>query len=243
MMTPRKFDAGRVAALAIVVILLGGCDSVPRRDPEFAAAFPAAHPSPTAQQAASGAIYQAGYDIAYLEDIKAHRVGDILTVRLAEANNASKSNDSAISKKQESTVENPTILGTTPVFGMPGILPLAATSGNTLESNLASDHDFAGKSSAKQSNSLSGSISVTVAEVLPNGNLFVRGEKRLHLNQGNEYIKIAGVVRPIDIATDNSVLSTKVADATIIYNGDGAGADANRAGWLSRFFLSAVFPF
>jgi flagellar L-ring protein precursor FlgH len=82
-----------------------------------------------------------------------------------------------------------------------------------------------------------------VADVLPNGYLYVRGEKRLNFNQGNEYVKIAGIVRPADIALDNSVPSTKVADATIIYNGDGAGADANKLGWLARFFMSAVFPF
>ena len=79
--------------------------------------------------------------------------------------------------------------------------------------------------------------------LLEDGNLFVRGEKRLNLNQGNEYVKISGIVRPVDIASDNSVPSTKIADATIIYNGDGAGADANKLGWIARFFISAVFPF
>ena len=78
--------------------------------------------------------------------------------------------------------------------------------------------------------------------MLPNGNLLVRGEKRLNLNQGNEYIKISGMVRPVDIGTDNSVLSTKIADATIVYSGDGANADSNKVGWLGRFFMSAAFP-
>jgi flagellar L-ring protein precursor FlgH len=84
---------------------------------------------------------------------------------------------------------------------------------------------------------------VTVADVLPNGNLVVRGEKRVGINQGNEYVKISGIVRPLDIAADNTIASTKVADATIIYNGDGQTASANKAGWLTRFFTSVLSPF
>jgi flagellar L-ring protein FlgH len=84
---------------------------------------------------------------------------------------------------------------------------------------------------------------VTVADVLPNGNLVVRGEKWLTLNQGDEYIQISGIVRPIDIRTDNTVLSGLVADARITYSGKGMVADSNKMGWLSRFFASAIWPF
>ena len=122
-------------------------------------------------------------------------------------------------------------------------MPLASTEDNNLSTNLSSSNTFSGESDSAQSNSLNGDITVTVADVFPNGNLYVRGEKRLNLNQGNEYIKISGIVRPVDIGSDNTVSSTKVADATIIYNGDGAGADANKLGWIARFFISAVFPF
>ena len=84
---------------------------------------------------------------------------------------------------------------------------------------------------------------VTVIEVLPNGYLMVRGEKRIGINQGNEYIKLSGIVRPADIDSTNTVLSTKMADPTIVYVGEGAIADANKIGWLARFFISALFPF
>ena len=241
-----KFKPSRIPYTAALLVLTGvlcACNTTPRRDPEFAASYPAAHDLPGPLQASTGGIYQQGYDIVLFEDAKARRVGDLLTVRLSESNTAQKSADNAIAKTQESTVANPTILGTTPQFNLPGVLPLVTTTNNTLETNLNSDHDFEGQADAQQSNSLTGNITVTIADVLPNGNLVVRGEKRLNLNQGNEYIKIEGIVRPYDIATDNSVLSTKIADATIIYNGDGANADANRPGWLSRFFLSAAFPF
>ncbi|MGR8919821.1 MAG: flagellar basal body L-ring protein FlgH [Gammaproteobacteria bacterium] len=233
----------RSCVLLAVLVPLVGCNTAPRRDPEFAVSLPAAHPGPQHQQSANGSIFQYGHDLAFFEDIKARRIGDILTVRLTENHNASKTADTEIDRTQSSTIENPTILGTTPQFDVPGVLPLADTTDLTLQSSLSSDHAFEGEADSQLSNSLSGNITVTVADVLPNGNLLVRGEKRLNLNQGNEYIKIAGIVRPVDIAADNTVPSTKIADATIIYNGDGATADANRPGWLTRFFLSAASPF
>lgn len=235
--------AATTCACIGLALLLAGCNSNPVRDPEYAVSYPAVDASPLPAQRATGAIFQSGYDIALFEDIKAHRVGDILTIRLAEANRAQKNADTSITRDQANSIDNPTILGTTPEFALPGVLPLAATTGNTLETNVGSNHDFEGAADSSVSNSLNGDITVTVAEVLPNGNLMVRGEKRLNINQGNEYIKLAGIVRPVDIAADNSVPSTKVADATIIYNGDGATAESNRMGWLSRFFASALFPF
>lgn len=234
----------RLLALA-GLILLAGCNSNPVRDPSFAASMPAPLEVPQARQAATGAIYQAGYDVVLFEDSRARRVGDILTIRLTESTNASKSNSNDVSRDNNSSVTNPTILGVNPAFALPGALPIAAAvgAGNNLETSLTSNTAFKGKSGTKQTNSLTGDISVTIADVLPNGNLVVRGEKRLNLNSGNEYVKIAGIVRPLDIAANNVVPSSKVADATIIYNGDGAEADSSKMGWLARFFISPVFPF
>jgi flagellar L-ring protein precursor FlgH len=239
----RQSHLVRSIAVVLVVAGLSACNSTPRRDPEYAASMPAVHANPSAARAASGAIFQAGYELAFFEDLKARRIGDILTITLNETHNAQKSADTDLARTQSSSIDNPTIFGTTPKFNLPGLLPLVSTTSNTLESKLAAEHDFSGGSDSKLSNSLSGSVTVTVADVFPNGNLFVRGEKRLNINQGNEYVKISGVVRPVDVASDNTVVSTKVADATIIYNGDGAVADSNRAGWLTRFFMSAASPF
>ena len=147
------------------------------------------------------------------------------------------------SPEDANEVTNPTLLGANPAFALPGVLPLSDTLNNSLETSLASNSDFSGESDTAQRNSLTGDISVTIADVLPNGNLLVRGEKRLNLNSGNEYVKISGIVRPFDIAANNTVPSTKVADATIIYTGEGAEADAGKIGWLARFFVSALFPF
>ena len=226
-----------------LLVALAACEAPPRRDPEYAATYPAAHGSPAQSQAASGAIYQGGYDVALFEDLKAHRIGDILTVRLSESNQAAKSNNNAVTKHGNSKIDNPTILGAKPEFLLPGVLPLAELASNSLDTELSSTNDYSGKADSKQSNSLNGSITVTIADVLPNGNLMIRGEKRLNLNQGNEYIKISGLVRAVDIGADNSILSTKIADATIVYSGDGANSDSSKVGWLGRFFMSAAFPF
>ena len=84
---------------------------------------------------------------------------------------------------------------------------------------------------------------MTVARVLPNGNFYVQGEKWIQINQGNEYIRLRGIIRPVDITTNNTILSTQVADARISYSGTGATAEVNQVGWLSRFFMSPLWPF
>lgn len=227
--------------LIFVVIITSGCNTTPRRDPAYSPSYPPAFPEPIQSQ--TGSIYQAGYDIALFEDIRARRIGDTLTIQLSESTNATKSSSTEHDRDSQNTITNPTILGANPVFNLPGVLPLSVTENNDLSANLQSNSTFSGESDSEQSNSLNGEITVTVADVFPNGNLFVRGEKRLNLNQGNEYIKISGIVRPVDISSTNTVPSTKLADPTIIYNQDGAGADANKIGWIARFFISAVFPF
>jgi flagellar L-ring protein precursor FlgH len=224
-------------------LALPGCDMIQpiRSDPAFAATLPH-HPPPQAFQP-TGAIYQAGYDMVLFEDIKARRVGDLLTIKLVERTDASKSAKTTSSRDTSASIGNPTFAGASPLFGLPGFLPLSDTAANNLEFKLKSEHDFDGKGDSSQRNSLSGDITVTVAEVLPNGYLRVQGEKRLTLNQGYEYVQISGIVRPTDITSDNTVLSTKVADATINYKGEGQLADANRMAWLGRFFMSVIFPF
>jgi len=225
----------------VLLFALPGCDATLKHNPEFAATI--AQPYPQRETHPTGAIYQSGYEMVLYEDIKARRVGDLLTIRLVEKTDASKSTKTTSSRNTSASISNPTLAGTTPEFDLPGFLPLANTDDNNLEFELKSKHDFAGKGDSALRNSLTGDITVTVAEVLPNGYLHVRGEKRLNLNQGNEYIQISGIVRPTDITADNSVPSTKVADATIVYKGEGQIADANKMAWLARFLMSAFFPF
>ncbi len=227
--------------IAIFLVLISGCASEQlARDPEYAAVRPAAMKP---QEYSNGSIYQAGYDIRLYEDPRARRVGDILTILLIEQTDASKSATTSLEKDTTNSITNPTILGSTPNFNTPGVLPLDSNRNNNLGTSLGSAHDFEGEGKSAQSNSLSGSLSVTVVEVLPNGNLVVRGEKILSLNQGDEYVRVSGIVRTQDVTSTNTVLSTQIADAHISYGGSGMVADSNKLGWLARFFVSAIMPF
>ena len=112
-----------------------------------------------------------------------------------------------------------------------------------LEGSMDTESSFAGNGASKQSNALDGAISVTVAKRFPNGNLLVRGQKWININTGREFVRVEGIVRPSDIAPDNSVVSWKVADAYISYGGQGTVANAAKPGWLYRFFNSPRTPF
>ncbi|MES9935923.1 MAG: flagellar basal body L-ring protein FlgH [Sedimenticola sp.] len=229
-----------ISLLILTALSVAGCNTAPKRDPAYAPMRPVVMPVP---QHSNGAIYQAGYEQSWFEDMRARRVGDMLTVKLVEKTDASKTTATNVSKANTTTITNPTILGSTPQFDTPSIIPLASNSNNTLGTSLSSSSSFAGAGDSAQSNNLTGDITVTVVEVMPNGYLAIRGEKRIGINQGNEYIKVSGIVRPADIDSTNTVLSTKLADPTLVYVGDGAVADSNAVGWLSRFFISALFPF
>ena len=182
----------------------------------------------------NGAIFSAGHDVALFEDVKARHVGDILTIVLQEETQASKSASTSTNKSTDFSAENPTVLGRAASF---------KGGKYTLENLLSSDNSFSGDGDSSQSNSLTGNVSVVVTEVLPNGNLRIQGQKILTINQGDEQVRLAGVVRPGDIRSDNTVLSTQVADAHFVYAGTGVIADANTMGWLARIFNSGWWPF
>ncbi|MDX3774321.1 flagellar basal body L-ring protein FlgH [Chromatiaceae bacterium AAb-1] len=174
-----------------------------------------------------GSLYSDSYMFTLYEDKRAYRVGDILTVELNERTQSSKSADTSTDK---STNINMGV----PIIGNLNMSDLAL--------QLRSQQQFDGESSASQQNFLRGSITVRVTEVLPNGALVIQGEKRIQLNQGDEYIRLQGLVRPEDIDVTNRISSQRVADARISYSGKGMLANANRPGWFTRFF-SFINPF
>ncbi|AIC18757.1 MULTISPECIES: flagellar basal body L-ring protein FlgH [Pseudomonas] len=218
-------------------VVLAGCVAPPPKpnDPYYAPVLPR---TPLPAAANNGSIYQAGFEQNLYSDRKAFRVGDIITITLNERTQASKNANSQIDKNSK------TGIGLTSFFG--GGLSTNDPIGSgdlSLDVGYSGDRATKGDSKSGQSNSLTGSITVTVADVLPNGIIAVRGEKWLTLNTGDELVRIAGLVRADDIATDNTVSSTRVADARITYSGTGAFADASQPGWFDRFFLSPLFPF
>ncbi|MGB5475159.1 MAG: flagellar basal body L-ring protein FlgH [Gammaproteobacteria bacterium] len=226
------FDVLKLLACCTIVWLTGcTTGSVLTRpgEPGFAPAQPVLQ-QPAMQH--NGSIYMSSVPRPLFEDIKARQVGDLLTVILDEQTDASKSASTGITKDSTTDISAPTILGQDVTLG-----------GNPLGTGLDSASDFSGEADSSQSNKLQGSITVTVAEVLPNGNLRIQGEKWIAINQGDEYVRLRGIVRPVDIAPTNTVFSTQVADAQITYRGKGATADSNAMGWLARFFISPLWPF
>ncbi len=186
----------------------------------------------------NGSLYNVSSNIQYFSDVKARRVGDVITVVLKEKTDASKKADTNTDKNSTIEVPNPTLLGRSFTLGRNSAGP-----NNIFQNSVNSSTVFAGKGDSSQSNSLTGDISVTVTAVYQNGNMLVRGEKVLTLNQGSEVVRISGIVRPVDVTPQNTVLSTQIADAQITYSGSGLVADSNSAGWLTRFFNSPYWPF
>jgi flagellar L-ring protein FlgH len=224
----------REALLALMVaagLLLSGCATLQEDGGrEFDATWPDVvdAPKPT-----PGAIYAQGTDVSLWNNVTARNVGDTLTVRLAESTEAEKTATTTASKSSSAELSGPTIAGR----------PITMNGTPILEAGMGNESQFAGNGAATQSNKLDGYITVTVAKRLTNGNLVVRGQKWVGINSGREFVRLQGIVRPSDIAPDNSVLSWRVADAYISYGGQGTVANAAKPGWLYRFFNSPKTPF
>ena len=173
-----------------------------------------------------GAIYQLGAVRPLFEDRRARNVGDTLVINLAEKTAAAKKSGSTAERTHGIDFSVPSVVG----------IPLKSMQGALLEADNSSK--FAGKGDSSANNDFTGTITVTVIEVYPNGNLLVSGEKQVAINQGQEFIRFSGVVNPVQISTSNTVQSTQVADARIEYKANGYIDEAQVMGWLARFFLT-----
>jgi len=216
-----------IRGLTASAALLALCACAANERPAgFAASLP---PPPVAQPAAAdGAIYQASSGYAPLHyGQRASRVGDLVTVVLVERTQASKSASSDTQRDGGFSLSPPS---TGPFSFNPAVL------------NSSGSSSFSGQGDAAQASRLIGDLTVTIAEVRPNGTALVRGEKVMQLSQGEEWVQLSGIVRLADIDPNNRVASARIADAQITYAGKGAIQRASREGWLSRFF-NLVTPF
>ncbi len=215
-------------ALWLMMALLAGCSSVPNT--VIQQPLTAKPVSASAAMANNGAIYQTSNYRPLFEDRRARLIGDVLTINIAETTSAGKAASSSGSKSGSISASIPTIVGL-PFKTLQGTAVAASSSGKNADSDvLASKNNF------------TSTLTVTVIDVLSNGNLVVSGEKQVSLDKGIEYIRFSGVVNPDTIVAGNVVSSTQVADARIEYRTNSRIDTAAVMAAMTRFFLS-VLPF
>jgi len=231
-----KFRIVRLVLPALVLVV-SGCAITPKPAVQQPMTIRPEIPPPVPAVETHGSIYQTAFShqsgrryIPLFEDRRARGIGDTIIVTLNERTNASKKTGSNVKRESETGFSIPSFIG----------IPLKSLFQDVaLETESANKFDGQGASSSN--NNFTGTIAVTVIDFLPNGNLLVSGEKQIGINQGHEYIRLSGVINPINII-HNTVSSVQVADARLEYRGSGYLDEAQTMGWLSRFFLS-VLPF
>ena len=223
----RRRSALVLAAAAALSAGLSGCFTLyPRVD--VAETVPVPEPVATVPVTGNGAIFQSGNYRPLFEDHRARLVGDTLVVQIVEKVSASQKSTSSIDK-------GGTIAGS--VTALPGVRPSAFARATVAGS---SANTFAGKGATESSNDFSGTITVIVRGVLPNGHLLIAGEKQIGVNSNVDVLRFSGQVDPRAIQPGNSVQSAQVANVRLEHRGRGAQADAQAMGWLSRVFLSVL---
>jgi flagellar L-ring protein FlgH len=215
------------AALVLLAGALAGCETFVQPQVAVADTTPVL-PPPLPPMPASGGIYQAASYRPLFEDHRARLVGDTLTVNIVEKISAVQKSTSSVDKAGDLEASVTALPGISP-----GALRRASASGS-------SKNTFAGKGATESSNDFSGTISVVVTGVLPNGHLLVTGEKQIGVNSNVDVLRFSGQVDPRSIQTGNAVPSTAIANVRVEQRGRGAAAQANTVGWLGRFFLSVM---
>lgn len=212
------------ALAALGLSMLSACSVI--APPQLPSADPGPLPLGSAgpQRPSGGGVFVAGRSASVTADTRAFRSGDVLTVVLEEATQASKKADTTMGKQSNSDLK-------------------LNLNGKAKDYGGGAQTDFTGSAASSQQNTLQGAITVVVQEVMSNGLLRVAGEKSLTLNQGEELVRVAGYVRPADVDSENRVSSQRVANARISYSGRGHLADANTPGWLTRLFVNPWAPF
>ncbi|MCC5792466.1 MAG: flagellar basal body L-ring protein FlgH [Legionellaceae bacterium] len=214
---------------------LSACETLnppaPGVNPEYAPTYPVT-PDPKTSRYVNGSVYNAETVIPLFETPRARHAGDLLTLVLIEKTDATKRATTRQRKNDTMEIANTTVAGR----------PISLGSGYSFDFDLEARRQFDGDAQSIQNNKLSGSLSVTVAKVLANGNMVIQGEKWVRINQGSEFVQLSGIVRPQDIRPDNSITSDRVANARISYGGVGQTNNTNAQGWFARFIWSPLFP-
>jgi len=212
---------------------LSGCNVMPPQALTHSPQFEPVYPLKQVQAStATGAIYIGRQSDSWFGKGRNFQVGDVITVLLNESTQAARSQVGSISRNSTNDMLSP------------GLAVLGNKLGGVMKGTDFSKTDISNKGTgtADQTASLTGSVAVSVVEVMPNGNLVLRGEKQLALTEGSEIIQVAGIIRPDDVAPNNTVQSRRLANAQIAYRGKGDLANATRAGWGTSAVLK-LWPF
>ena len=219
--------------LACVMCSLSACNALPPQPMSHSPQFEPVYPLITEQtKAATGAIYVGRQSDSWFGKSRSFQVGDVITVLLNESSQATRTQNGSVSRESSNTMAPAGLqkFGTNLGGMMGGINMLGGSVSNK------------GTGAADQQASLTGSVAVAVVEVMPNGNLVLRGEKQLALTEGAEIIQVAGIIRPDDVSPSNTVQSKRLANAQIAYRGTGDLANATRAGWATSALIK-LWPF
>ena len=231
----RTGSATRIVTIGagLLATCLSGCNVLPPQAMTHSPQFEPVYPVQQIHTSAStGAIYVGRQTESWFSKGRNFQVGDVITVLLNESTQAARSQAGSVSRNSTNDMLSP------------GLAVLGNKLGGIMKGTDFSKTDISNKGSgtADQTASLSGSIAVSVVEVMANGNLVLRGEKQLALTEGSEIIQVAGVIRPEDVAPNNTVQSRRLANAQIAYRGTGDLANASRAGWGTSAVLK-LWPF
>lgn len=229
-------------AVALSTALLGGCMNSPpiAPSPQFAPVLPV---TPVQTRAITGSLFVDGRGDSLFGRQRDYRVGDIITVLLSEEMQATRVQHTTVERKSTNDALPSIQTGVANALRKNG-LPLGAGLASAATQIKADGADITsdGQGDHGQRATLTGSIAVSVLDVMSNGNLVVRGEKQLALSEGSEVIQVSGIVRNQDIAPNGTVQSRRLANAQISYRGSGDLANATRQGWGSRLLYN-FWPF
>lgn len=221
-------------SLLLAAVALAGCSAVPKpAQVDFAEPRLALAPAPASSRMPTGSLFQNTSYRPSFEDRRARLVGDALTIRIVE--NVTASQKSSSTANRTSSIDGS-------ITAVPGMKFPGTVAENNFRIGAASEADFSGKGGTEAANTFSGSITATVAEVLPNGHLVVTGEKQIGLNHNVDVLRFTGTVDPLAILPGSIVNSSSVANVRVESKGRGPQHEAQTVGWLTRFFMN-VSPF
>lgn len=237
----------KITGLILCTTIVGACSSQVAQQPSPSANVEAAlrqppmelYPTPAVKT--EGSLFSDDVKTSMFTDVKAHDVGDIITINIVETSKASKNAQTQLSRNNEVNAGIEALVGFEN-FSHPLIQEIAPEFNLGTGLNATYESSFNGKGKTTRDESMTAQISARVIQELPNGNLVIRGSREITVNYEKQYLIIQGVIRPEDISSDNTIQSTYIADAKIDYTGKGDLSRQQRQGWLSRF-IDVIWPF